>query len=510
MSRIKILAFLVCSCVYTFSQNDIDAIRYSRYGTGGSSRFVAMGGAFGAIGADPSCAAFNPAGLALFRKGEISFSGAVKLTRNTGAIYNTKTSVSDVKFAFNNFGLVYAWSSVNDPDNRQALAFTNTQVQNFSGSTTMSGYTNNSSILKDMKNLADEQGNIFTLNSSYENLAYDTYLLDDDINGKFNSLVDIKRSVFQTRDIVTSGRVNELNFSYAYSHKDKFYLGLSVGVPRVEYTSTTTHYENDGKDSMQIVFNADSTYSTTYIDGLPNLHSDYVTKLGFNSLVYTEYFKTQGSGLNLKLGGLVRLNDVVRLGMYFHTPTVYFLNDTYYNSMSAAFDKNPKSPIDSKFPENGGYFEYRVLTPARLSFNSAFVIKKMAVIGLEYEMVNYANAKLLSTKTYDFAGVNKVIKTKYKTGHNVRLGAELNLKPVMFRAGYALQGSPFGDVASGSFVRHNFSLGFGFRGKGKWYFDLVWVKSLTTENYFLFTTLNTSAKLDYNATSLGATVGIKF
>ncbi len=510
MCRYLITATIFCCAVFSFSQNDVDALRYSRYGIGGSSRFTAMGGAFGAVGADLSCAGFNPAGLGLFRRGEVAFSGGLRLTRNEASIYKTNTSVADVKFAFNNFGIAYAWESRYDPDSRHVIAFNNAQVLNFSNSTTMSGYTNNSSILKDMKNLADEQRNIFTLNNSYEGLAYDTYLLDDDTNGKFNSLVDLKRSVLQSRDLVTSGRVNELNFSYAYSYKDKFYLGASVGVPRVEFTSTTTHYESDTKDSMRVSFSDSSTYTTTYIDGLPNLHSDYINKLGFHDLEYTEYFKTQGSGLNLKLGGLVRVTDAVRLGMYFHTPTVYFLNDVYYNSMSASFDKNPGSPINSKYPQDGGYFEYRVITPSRLSFNSAFIIKKMAVIGIDYELVNYGNARFLPNKSTSFSDANSAIKNKYKAGHNLRLGAEVNLKPVMVRAGYAMQGSPFGDVFSGNFVRHNFSLGLGFRGKGKWYFDVHWVKSISTEDYFLFTTLNTKAQIKYSAASLGATVGIKF
>jgi hypothetical protein len=178
--------------------------------------------------------------------------------------------------------------------------------------------------------------------------------------------------------------------------------------------------------------------------------------------------------------------------------------------MSASFDNNPGSPINSKYPPDGGYFEYRVITPSRLSFNSALIINKMAVIGLDYEVVNYGNARLVPNKTTNFADANGAIKDKYKAGHNLRLGAEVNLKPVMIRAGYALQGSPFGDVFSGNFVRHNFSLGLGFRTTSKWYFDIYWLKSISTEDYFLFTTLNTKAQIKYSAASLGATVGIKF
>ena len=66
---------LFLASVLSFSQNDQDALRYSRTGVGGTPRNIAMGGAFGALGADMSCASYNPAGLGLYRKGEFVYSG---------------------------------------------------------------------------------------------------------------------------------------------------------------------------------------------------------------------------------------------------------------------------------------------------------------------------------------------------------------------------------------------------------------------------------------------------
>ncbi len=60
------------------SQNDLDAFRYSQQGISGSARFNAMGGAFSAIGADVTLAAINPAGLAIYKNGELNYGGAIK------------------------------------------------------------------------------------------------------------------------------------------------------------------------------------------------------------------------------------------------------------------------------------------------------------------------------------------------------------------------------------------------------------------------------------------------
>src|SRR3954467_14290246 len=95
-------AFFLCANIK--SQNDLDALRYSRGGVNGTSRFKAMGGAFGALGADLSCGAYNPGGLALFRKGEASYGGGLKFTNNQATINGKSSGLSDASFVFNNFG----------------------------------------------------------------------------------------------------------------------------------------------------------------------------------------------------------------------------------------------------------------------------------------------------------------------------------------------------------------------------------------------------------------------
>jgi hypothetical protein len=508
MNSVKVLTVILLTGGAMFSQNDLDAIRYSRGGIGGTSRFISMGGAFGAVGADVSTAAYNPAGLGLFRRGEASFTGGLKFTNNTGTIYKNSTPVVDAKFIFSNFGIAIAWESQNDPESRNVLAFSNTQLVNYFNSTRLTGYTNSSSIAKDMLTLANQNSGT-GLNNSYEGLGYNTYLLDfDSASNQYYSFLDTKRTVKQTRDILNSGRMNELNFSYAYSYKDKYYLGASLGIPRIEYQSGTTHTEADDRDSMRITMTPDGpeTFTSTYIEEPPYA---YTGLLGFSSLRYEEYFKTTGSGLNLKIGGVARVNDVVRAGLYYHTPTIYRLTDEYYNSLSVAFDNDPGNPIVLKEPENGGYFKYRVITPGRIGGNLAFLFKKKGLVAIDYEFVNYKNAQLGMIDQADFTGINATIKSKYNGGHNVRIGGEYNISPIMLRAGYAMYGGPFGTAFSGDFVRHTISAGIGLR-RTNFYIDLALARTLTNENYFLFSELLTSARIRFSSTVFTATAGFKF
>src|SRR5204863_3190597 len=116
-----------------------------------------------------------------------------------------------------------------------------------------------------------------------------------------------------------------------------------------------------------------------------------------------------------------------------------------------------------QYPADGGIFEYKIITPSRFGWNAALLFNKKGVIGIDHEMVNYAEAQLSSDNVSDFSEVNSTIKRKYTVGHNVRIGGELNLNMVMIRAGYVMQGSQFGNLFAGNFVRHSLSLGIGLR-----------------------------------------------
>jgi hypothetical protein len=389
------------------------------------------------------------------------------------------------------------------------VAFSNTQLANDLGSTRMSGYTNNSSIAKDMQNLASVSRGVNDLNNYYERMGFETFVLDT-MNGAFISMLDTRRTVLQTRDIVTSGRTNELNFSYAFSYKDKYYLGATLGIPRIEYNSATTHTEVDDRDSMRIGFTSPTSYTHTYIGGLPEINDYYTTRGGFNSLEYTELFRTTGNGFNLKLGGVARVNDNLRVGMYFHTPTILKLTDVYVNTMFSTWDQAPERQDKDQFPADEAYFEYRLITPSRLGFNAAWIFGKKGLAAIDYEVVDYRKTQLKSSNIADFANTNSTIARKYTTGHNIRVGMEYNMQPVMLRAGYSMQGSPFGHVVAGDFVRHAVSFGIGFRSGRGFFMDGGWVQMFSKENYFPFATIGTEAKIRYGSGMLVLSAGFKF
>jgi len=82
-----------------------DALRFSMYNLQGSSRFVGMGGAMGAVGADFTTASYNPAGIGFFQRQALSLSPGLNWA-STESNWLTRQSDTKSLFQFGSAGLV--------------------------------------------------------------------------------------------------------------------------------------------------------------------------------------------------------------------------------------------------------------------------------------------------------------------------------------------------------------------------------------------------------------------
>ena len=87
MFRIISLALLTLTGLSLQAQNHVDALRYSQESLWGSARYVSMGGAFGALGANANTPSHNPGGIAVHTNNE--FSASISFSDiETTATYN--------------------------------------------------------------------------------------------------------------------------------------------------------------------------------------------------------------------------------------------------------------------------------------------------------------------------------------------------------------------------------------------------------------------------------------
>ncbi len=476
-----------------FSQNDLDAMRYSQTYFGGTARSKAMAGSFGALGADGSCMNINPAGIGLYKKGDINIGFGLNSNTAQSTHNGTSTSSPSTNFNFNGLTLVGAWDSKTDPKSHHSLGLSANQTVNFNSNTDIEGSSNHKSITQDM--LAQANGlSVANLDASYAGLGYNTYVIDT-IDGKYYSFVNTKYNTVQSNTIQKSGRINEWNINYAYGYNDKLYIGASLGIASVNFNYTSTYSEADTKDSIRI---------TNY---------DYPVKKysgsgGFKDLSYQESYKTTGTGYNFKIGAIYRAADFIRLGASFATPTFYNLTDAYIYSMTTHFDGG-NSYTEQNPPSPGGRFKYKIITPMKFTGSVALLYKKLGSMNIDYDILNYGGASLQSSPQV-FNGVNSTIKSKYSQSSNLRVGAELVFSPIYVRLGYAMYGSPFGNAFTGDGVKTFYTGGLGYR-KNKFYVDLCITKSASNESYYMYNAAYVDVSTIKNSgTTIGITVGSKF
>jgi len=438
-----------------YGQNEIDALRYSNLTFGGSARYSAMSGAFGALGGDFSTLSINPAGIGVYRSSEFLFSPSIYTSKTSSTHYNKTTE--DLKYNFNlgNIGFVSSYKLRRPHDEGSGWEFINfgfgiNRHANFHNRILIEGNNWENSLMTDYmsqvigKNPAD-------FNPFDAGLAWETYLIDAiDTLGNLASAVPLNGGVKQSKSITTKGAVNEMVFSLGGNYSDKFYIGGTIGIPFVNYSEQSTYREVD-------------------IDTVSN----------FKSFSLNEDITTSGTGVNFKLGMIFRPIDFVRIGAAVHTPTFFSMKDSYSRTMNSFFDDGKNYTASSP----NGKFDYELTTPMRLIGSLAFVIAEYGIISADYEFVDYADARLRS-KSYKFFDENEAVQNNYTAQNNIRLGAEVRLDPIAIRGGYALFGNPYKSGLNNS-ERTSISFGLGLREK-EYYIDLAYVMTTYSEDYFLY------------------------
>jgi len=441
------------------AQSDVDALRYSQTGVAGTARFTSMGGAFGALGGDFSSLSWNPAGIGIYRTSEFTFTPSLYIEQTKSDFQGNPSTANKYNFNLGDLGLVYTQKLGND-DNSTGWKNWNfgigyNRVNNFNTSSSYEGFNTKNSLLDNfLENINSGSGTTAdNLDPYYENLAYQTYLINPDTTNSsyYNSVIPAGGEL-QRRTSTTTGSLGELVLSFGGNYGNKLYLGATLGLSTLRYTEETTYEEVDKNDSI----------------------SD------FNSFRFNQNVTTHGFGINLKLGMIYRINDWVRVGAAFHTPTFYSMTDDYNSTMSSTFDNGDNYSYDSPL----GTYDYNLTTPMRAIGSVAFIINKMGLISADYEFVDYSETRFDASDN-SFFDVNNTIQQKYTATGNLKLGTEWKYGNISFRGGYAMYGSPFASayrVSSADMSRNAYSLGIGIRDQG-YFLDLSYVLTQGNEFY---------------------------
>ncbi len=456
----------------TYAQDLSDALRYSNYHINGTARSAAMGNAFGALGGDFTSLSINPAGAAVYRSGEFTFTPTVGKTSVDGTYLGNKVNESKYNIGIQNLGYVTTIPTGESSETGLVslsfgLGFN--KLGNFSMNTLAETSNANHSLLKyftDNMNAdySTNYGNEANLDPYYERLAWDTYLVNhDDVAGEyFNDITDNGYGQSQRQTTERRGYINEYLLSFAANFNHKVYLGATVGIHDVYFKENANLYEFDAKNNIPY----------------------------FNDFNFNTYLKTTGTGYNIKLGVIYKPTDNLRLGVAFHTPTFYKFNEVYDSGMNSSITYSDGATENySAQPDKQGIYDYKIETPMKAIFSGAYVIGKSALISVDYEIVDYSTAKLKSgSYNTDYYDSNNEIKNAYKTVGNLHIGGEYRVnKNFSLRAGYENYPSAYkseymnaANPNSGASYSA-LSCGFGLK-QGNFFFDTA-IKSGMNKDY---------------------------
>ncbi len=441
------------------SQDLVDALRYSNIMVQGTARSGSMGNAFGALGGDYTSVSINPAGIGLYRSAEFSITPRFSTSKVEGNYYGSVADDKDFKFLLNNICYVSAISTGNR--NEAGLISVNlgigyNRLKDFNQYGIFRGNNINGSY---MDYFADN-ANAGIWSDYYEELAWktDMLLFDENNNEYWHDMQDAGYGQSQRKTFSKNGSIDEYSFVLGLNFNHKVYVGASFSILDLYYRESVTVTEWDANDNIP-----------------------YFQEFSFNS-----YLRTSGYGQSFKFGVIYKPVNQVRLGVSLSTPTYYKVHDSFSTSMQSSiiYDDGPGNYNESS-PYNE--YDYRIETPMRTTFSGAFIVGKKGLLSADYELINYANAKLRrGGDGYDFSNENGDIKEAFRTTGNLRIGGEYRVSdPFSLRAGYQYQPSAYNSVAFGNQQPNSdahtmvFSGGLGYR-IGLMFIDFAYRYSMLT------------------------------
>lgn len=392
----------------------------------GTARYVGMGGAMDALGADISTIGTNPAGIGLFRKSQVNASfGFVSQSDVSNSSFVNKTNMS-----FDQVGIVLATRT----NSRSYLnvAFNYHKSRNFdqileASSRLQNASQNKLSYIKGYYE-TDENGNVvyqygggvfipdiqngqvyakgdpYTF-SQTDDLHWNTVLPDNDDNFYYTNCdyYDMNRS--------SNGYIGEYDFNISGNINNRVYLGLTFGIHDVHYNS----YVNYGE------YSNDFGMATNLVDER----------------------RITGTGFDFKAGIIVRPieESPFRFGLSVASPIFYDLESSNNTSMYSDITGYKSTIYNS--------YEFRMNTPWKFGVSLGHTIDNMLAIGAGYEYADYATIDNRykdggyydgydwhDTSSSDHV-MNADTKANLKGVHTFKVGAELKPDANMaIRLGY--------------------------------------------------------------------------
>ncbi|MEP5429937.1 MAG: aromatic hydrocarbon degradation protein, partial [Flavobacteriaceae bacterium] len=419
--------------------------------------------------------------------------------RNNEAFFGNSTLNTDTNYLdINQVGGVFVFKSSGGPWKKLALAFNYDMVQNFDNEFSISGNTTqgidnyflNFAQGEALGPLRVQQGEFIEeayldigaslgFGAQQAFLGLESGILepdpDDDTNTSYFSNAQYS-SVNQEYVQSTTGYNSKFTANFAGQYQDNLYLGASLNFHTVFYDRLTL-LDESGYDS------------------------------GIQFTTFDNFLRTEGYGFSLGLGAIAKLNDNIRIGGSYQSPTWYELTDDTSQRINSSL-ANPEIDFIN-FNVVNLYEEYRIKTPAKLTGSVAVIFGKDGLLSFDYGYQDMSQAELRPTSDPSFSEENDFIASELGAINTYRLGGEFRIDEVSLRAGYRFEESPYedGDII-GDLTGYSGGIGYDFGGSR---LDLAVNRTEQDVNTLLFDSgLNSSAMINRINTNITLAYTLKF
>lgn len=491
----------------------------------GDARYVGMGGAMEALGANISAASENPAAMGLFRSNAASVSFGMSnhsAIGNRSADSRTVVNLDQAGVVFNhrigynsylNWGINYHKSTNFNQIMAiasEGLKYGDITVKNEDGSVAYS-YP----LYGSQNGITYEKGGDI-VDSQVDKLNY--VLIGDQTFSSYDN--------FLKRD--RRGYISNYDFTISGNHNNRIFWGASLTIADVKYKNRTS-YEEKVLDL-----------------GEPN-----------GNITFEDTHNIKGIGVNIKGGIIVRPieENPLRVGLSVETPTWYNLSsESQTNGAHTIYINEPGLLLLPLKASTKCDHSFVITTPWKFGISAGTTFGRNLAIGASFNYADYSTIKSkfkedhkydwwkddISTSYQNDEAMNKHTKATLKGVSTLKLGAEYRITPnFSLRAGYNLVTPMYSkDGVRNMFINspgietatttdytnwqstNRFTCGAGFT-KGKFFADVAFQYSTVSGTYLpyqncsdivldAYVTPSRPIDITNSRTQLICTIGVKF
>ena len=446
----------------TFAQTITDALRYGTSNVTGTARYRAMGGAFGALGGDLSAVGDNPASSAVFTRGTASVTFANDNYDNTSSFFGNQRNISDSDLDVNQVGGVFIirgaqqsrWSKI-------SLGFNYDRTANYDDEFITQGVNTNSissyfeefaqGVPLDLLETVDGESisELYQFLGANEGfgaqqafLGFQSFILEPDSNELSNTSYSTNtRSALYDQEYILSSRGSsgKASFNLAAQYNDNLYVGVNLNSHFIDYDRTTVLFESN--DSV-------AEENLTNITGIR----------------FENNLSTIGTGFSIQLGAISKVNDNLRLGFTYDSPTWLTISEETSQQISTTAVDDLGDFSTNINPQVVNVFEdYKIKTPGKLTGSAAYLFGKKGLISFDYTYQDFSNLRFRPESDSFFNNQNATIQDVLQVVHRYKLGGEIRSNEWSFRGGYRFETSPFEDeIAIGDLSGYSAGIGYNF------------------------------------------------